>query len=303
MTARIMLTLALLLAGSPALSTTTPVSVAVSVAPQAYLVDAVGGAHVTTVSAVGPGESPHVFDPTPSQVARLATAQLYVAAGLEVEVPLLPRLRAMNAGLVVVPPPASDVRGPGCTLDHDHDHAHGHDHARIDPHYWLDPRLAAVQAEAIAEALARHAPALADTFSSRARTLGDRLVRLHDQLADILAPVRGQDLVVAHPAFGHLAATYGLEQVAVEHEGHAPSPRQLAALLERLRENGTPAVFVQPQVGQPGLRSLADAAGVELVTLDPLAYDYPANMRHMARAIAGALTSEAAPPANRDGPR
>lgn len=301
MMARSVMALALLLAGPLMVAAARPVSVAVSVAPQAYLVDAVGGAHVTTVSAVGPGESPHVFDPTPSQVARLAGAQLYVAAGLEVEVPLLPRLRAMNADLVVVPPPASDVRESGCTVDHDH--ARDHDQARIDPHYWLDPRLVAVQAEAVAEALARHTPALADTFAARARALSDRLAGLHDQLADILAPVRGQDLVVAHPAFGHLAAAYGLEQVAVEHAGHAPSPRQLAALLERLRKNGTPAVFLQPQAGQPGLRSLADAAGVELVTLDPLAHDYPANMLRMARAIAGALTAGATPPATQDGRR
>jgi hypothetical protein len=30
---------------------------------------------------------------------------------------------------------------------------------------------------------------------------------------------------VFHPAFGHFAAAYGLEQVAVEDQGHEPGPR------------------------------------------------------------------------------
>jgi zinc transport system substrate-binding protein len=264
-----------------------PLSVAVSVPPQAELVAAVGGDLVEVVVAVPPGSSPHVFDPTPQQVAQLAAARLYVATGVEVEIALLPRLRAINPGLRVIGEVAEN---------HDHDHHdarddHGHHHDGIDPHRWLDPRQAADQVQAIAGALTGLLPDQADTLAARADAEVDALMQLHAELATVLEPVRGRDLVVAHPAFGHLAAAYGLNQVAIEHAGHQPSPRHLAEVLERVRQRGTSTLFVQPQFPIDAARSLARTVQVELVTLDPLAPDLKANLRSMAGAIASALAT------------
>lgn len=259
-----------------------PLPVAVSVGPQAALVEAVGGDLVTVQVAVPPGASPHVFDPTPRQVAALASARLYVAAGVEIELQLLPRLKGVTPGLQVIGPRA-------------HGHDHDHDDGQCgDPHWWLDPREAATQVRLVAEALAGLDPAHASTYAARAETEAARCLALHEELAGILAPVRGRDLVVAHPAFGRLAA-YGLHQIAVEHEGHQPSPRQLAAVLARVRERGATTLFIQPQFPEASARGLAEAAGVSLVMLDPLAADYHENMRHMARTIAACLAPADAP--------
>ncbi|MBD3220936.1 ABC transporter substrate-binding protein [bacterium] len=272
--------LACLMLGA-ATAAAAPIAVAVSVPPQAALVEAVGGDRVAVVTAVPPGESPHAFDPTPTQVARLATCRLYVATGVEVEIQLLPRLEAVAADLTVVGPVAHAHGG------HDHDHHH-HDHP--DPHIWLDPLQAAEQVRTVGRMLARLDPAGEAGYQQREAATVERLEALHAELEMILAPVRGRDLVVAHPAFGHLAAAYGLHQIAIEHEGHQPSPRQLARVIERVRDRGASNLFVQPQFPLAAARSLARAADVELVVLDPLARDYFDNMRSMSRTIAQALT-------------
>lgn len=270
------------------LSPAAALEVAVSVAPQAALVEAVGGPWVTVHVAVPDGASPHVFDPTPREVAALAGARLYVATGVEVELQLLPRLLAMLPDLRVI--------GPAATVDPHAGHAHTADCSHDDPHLWLDPRLAAEQVQDIAAALTDLMPEHADEFTARAAAEVARLEALHAELAAILAPVRGRDMVVAHPAYGRLATAYGLEQVAVEHEGHEPSPRQLAQVLQRVRDRNATALFVQPQFSVSAARGLADAAGVSLVVLDPLARDYHANMRAMARTIAEALSGADAGP-------
>jgi len=259
---------------------TESIAVAVSVPPQAYFVEAVGGEQVQVQVAVPEDASPHTFFPTPRQVARMASARIYVAAGVEVELQLLPRLRAMTPDLVVVGEPATEHH------DHQHhDHQH-HDHP--DPHSWLDPRQAAVQVSEISEALSALLPDQAAVFADRAAAEIARLDVLHAELATILLPYRGRELLVAHPAFGHLAAAYGLHQVAVEQDGHEPTPRQLGVLMQRdLR-----TLFVQPQVSRATVASLVRSGDVAEVELNPLARDYPANMRAMARAIAGALAAE-----------
>lgn len=264
------------------------VDVAVSVAPQAALVEAVGGPWVRVQVAVPEGASPHVFDPTPREVGALAGARLYVATGVEVELQLVPRLRAMVPGLLII--------GPVATVDPHAGHDHTVDCSHHDPHLWLDPRLAAEQVGEVAVALAELLPAHAEQIAERAAAEQARLAALHDELAAILAPVHGRDLVVAHPAYGRLAAAYGLQQVAVEQDGREPSPRQLAKVLKRVRERGATALFVQPQFSLAAAQGLAEAAGVSLVVLDPLARDYHANMRTMARTIAEVLSGASAQP-------
>lgn len=248
--------------------------VAVSVPPQAYFVRQVGGERVDVVIAAPPGSSPHAFDPSPSQVARLSAARLYVATGVEIEVQLLPRLRDTCPGLEII--------GPRPSQGSDHGH-------ETDPHIWLDPKRASEQAQLIADALAILDPDHAADYLARADDLTARLDTLDAELTAILAPVRGRDLVVAHPAFGHFASAYGLHQVAVEVGGHEPSPRRLAELLERVGSRGSRVLFIQPQFPLAAAKRMETAAGLRLEILDPLAEDYMQNMRAMARTILDAL--------------
>ena len=104
-----------------------------------------------------------------------------------------------------------------------------------------------------------------------------------------LAPVRGMPLLVYHPAFGHFAAAYGLEQVAVEEGGLSPTPRHLAEILRLVRERNIGTIFAQPQFSESSARAIAREAGLKIVVLDPLARDYAANLESMAAAIAAGL--------------
>jgi zinc transport system substrate-binding protein len=274
-----------------AASAASALPVAVSILPQADLVERIGGERVRVVVAVAPGESPSSYDPTPRQLTEIAGARLYLALGVPMENHLLPRLRAGFPEIEIVDTAAGIAHR---TLEeHDHgDRAHeghgGHDddgNAELDPHVWLDPGLMQVLARHAAEALARHDPDHAGDYRSACAAYVAELDSLDRELAALLEPVRGRELFVFHPAFGYLADAYGLRQVAIEQGGLDPSPKHLAAVLDRVRAAGARAIFVQPQFSTGSARSVAREAGVSLVVLDPLARDYAANMRAMARAI------------------
>lgn len=306
-------------AGTPA------VNVVVSIPPQAYLLERIGHARVRAHVVLAPGQSPHTFQPTPQQVTRLSAARLYFTIGLPFERTIVQALADSAPRLEVVDSTAGITRRrmePGAhehdergTRAHDDPGARGHDHPgapedadsdapgrthlvagrppddaeSLDPHVWLDPRLAARMADNMRAALGRADPAHAAEFDAGCAALQRDLADLHARLLQKLAPFRGGAVLVFHPAFGYFTDAYGLEQVPVEVEGKSPGARQIAALVARARAAGARVLFTQPQFSSQAAAAVAAEIGAEVVTIDPLARDYLANMEAMADAIAHTL--------------
>ena len=76
--------------------------VCVSIPPQKYFVERVGGDAVEVVVMVGPGESPHTYEPKPSQLRAMSRADLFFTIGATFESAWMGRFRAANPSLSVV---------------------------------------------------------------------------------------------------------------------------------------------------------------------------------------------------------
>jgi zinc transport system substrate-binding protein len=287
-------------APSPATSDAdaSAITVFVSILPQAQFVERIGGTHVKVDVLVGPGESPHSYEPSTSQMQALGKAKLFFRIGVPFEDGLLPKVESTFKQLDVV-----DTR-QGITLrqmesgeeeaeEHEHDrgheHEHEHEHGGSDPHIWLSPRLVAVQAGTIADALCRIDPAHADEYRANLAAFRTELAELDARLAEVMAPLKGQEILVFHPAFGYFTDAYGLRQVPAEIEGKEPAAKDLAALIKRARERHVRVIFVQPQFSTRSAEALAQAIGGSVVALDPLARDYVDSMMTLARTVREAL--------------
>ncbi len=271
-----------------------PVLAVVSILPQAYFVDRIGGDWAQSVTLTPPGHSPETYQVTPRQMDLLGRAHIYFRIGMPFETPLASRLEATCPQLMIV-----DTRAgvSMLTMDgHNHDHSHhdGHDCSDDgnDPHIWLDPQRVHIQARTIAEALIAVAPQHEATFRANLASFSAALDALHGRLDTVLAPVRGATIYVFHPDMGYLADAYGFHQKAIEHEGKSPGARRLYALLDEIKAAKVSAIFVQPQFAVREVATIAETADVEIVLIDNLAYDYIENMEHMARAIAASIQTE-----------
>ncbi len=274
--------------GSP---TDAPVSACVSIPPQAFLLERIGGERIVLEVLVGPGQSPHTYEPTPAQMVALERADLYFRIGVSFEDTLIGRIEQTMPALEIV-----DLRD-NIELRHLPTHAHGPDqdhvsHGEKDPHIWLDPKLMTVQARTVADALSRADPDGADLYEGALNSLIDDIEQLDETLHELLAPVRGRQMFVFHPAFGYFAEAYGLEQVAIEVEGKEPGARQLQGIVEQARDREVKAIFVQPEFSQVAARAVAREIGAEVVIIDPLARDYLQNMHQIARKVSEALGGE-----------
>lgn len=263
--------------------------VAVTIPPQADLVERIAGDRVRVEIAVPPGQDPHAFSPSPRQVMELGRAAVFFRIGMPLEDQLLPRLgdasmRIVDTAADVHRRAFADGEGPPCE-GHHHGHSHeghGHDcqaHAgHPDPHVWLAPALLAVQADRISEALCDVDPAGAELYRANLQKLKERLDEVEAEIAAMLAPHRGQAFYVFHPSFGYFADAYGLRQMAVELEGKSPSPRQLRTLIAQAKADHVKVIFVQPQFDQRSAESIASAIGGSVVEIDPLRKNVIDNM-------------------------
>ena len=276
-----------------------PVLAFVSILPQQYFIERIGGDLVQVQVLVKPGQSPATYRVTPRQMDQLGRADVYFRIGVPFERSLLPKIKAVRPDLLIV-----DTREGVDLLDmaspHTHDvsqepaHLETEEHAEEvfwgkDPHIWLDPVRVKIQARTIAETLIALSPAEKKRFGTNLRAFCKELDALHKKLGARLAPFRGKTFYAYHPAYGYFADAFGLRQEAVEQEGKGPGLRSTEAIVTCMKQEGIRTLFVQPQFSQRQAAAIAARAGATVVPLDPLALDYPGNLQAMADAVARAL--------------
>jgi zinc transport system substrate-binding protein len=250
-----------------------------------WLVEQVGGESVEVSALVGPGQSPATYEPTPRQMATLTDSRLYVRVGVPFERAWLDRITAASPGMSVL-----DLR-EGLKLrameSSGHRHGEGPGREALDPHVWTSPTNLIHMARVLRDRLIELDPERESAYRRNHQRLVCELEALDHEIRDRLEVVGAKRFLVYHPSWGYFADTYGLEQIPIEHEGKAPGPRSLAALVERARAENLDTILVQRQFDQRTAQTLADAIGARVRTVDPLAYDLPESLRQVADYIAG----------------
>ena len=102
-----------------------PINVYVSIPPQEWVVQEVGGTLVKTDVVLGKGQDPHTFEPSPRQLTGLVKADLYFTAGMTFEKHITEKLDQSGSGPKIVDMVQDVNKIP--MSDHDHDDHDGHD--------------------------------------------------------------------------------------------------------------------------------------------------------------------------------
>lgn len=255
-----------------------------SIPPQTGLAKAICGDRAEVCTLVGEGQSPHSYEPTTRQLAKLREADAYFAIGVPFEKRLLDKIASLYPELPII-----DTHENLTLLYMDDQHHEEQDENGLemkDPHVWLSPTNALAISKSMTLTLLRLDPVNAETYQANFEKLAARLQQLDEEIRSVLAPCRGCRFYVFHPSFGYFADAYGLEQVSVEIDGKSPSPRQLGALIEQALADDVHVIFVQRQFPASSAKAVADAIKGKVVQLDPLAEDVVANLRQIAESIA-----------------
>ncbi len=258
--------------------------------PMQYLADRVGGARVTVTNLTMPGAEPHDLELTPRQVAAVSVDDLVLyLRGFQPAVDAAVDAEAANTSLDLasVPGPQRGRTDEGFVIPAG---------TTADPHVWLEPLRFAGLGDAVADRLVQIDPEGAELYRSNAAGLRADLTTLDAEFRQGLADCTRVELVTSHDAFGYLARTYGLRQVAIT--GLTPdaeaSSGRLAEIAQQVRADGVTTIFFEELVSPRVAQSLAREVGARAVELSPLegpprSGDYLSQMRLNLRTLQEAL--------------
>ena len=269
--------------------------VTVSIVPQAYFVERIGGEHVAVQVMVEPGQSPHTYEPKPEQLVALSQSNVYFSIGVSFEDAWLERIAAASPGMLLVDTAAGIERRYIEAHDHgddDDDHEEDYEGENLDPHIWLSPRLVKIQARHMADALAELDPEHAQEYRDNLVAFEAEIDALDAEIRQQLAGLTSAKFLVFHPSWGYFADEYGLEQVAIEMGGQEPSAAELAQLIALAREEGIRVVFAQPEFSTRSAEVIAQEIDGRVLLINPLALDWAENLREVARTVAEVLGEE-----------
>lgn len=269
-------------ANSTAANAGDTINIFVSILPQKYLVERIGGNRVNVSVMVKPGLSPETYEPTPKQMAELHEARLYFRIAVPFESVWIKRIRDLNPQINIIECCGDlELAGPA---QQNHDRFSGR-YAK-DTHVWTSPKNAIVLAGIIKSALSGYDPGSSEYYSANHSVLVNDLDSLDAFIRKELANISNPYFIVSHPAWGHYAEAYGLEQISIERHGAEVRAKELSRLIEFARQQDIHTVFVQKQFNTASARTLAREINGKIVELDPLAEDYLNNLRYVTQAIA-----------------
>lgn len=264
------------------------INAVVSILPEKTFVEAIGGDKVNVALMVQPGNSPHTYEPKPSQMVSVAKADLYFAIDVEFEDVWLPKFMNLNNQMKIVDI-AEHVEKMHMTHAHGgHDSHDEHGHDGEDPHIWTSPGNVKIIAHNIYAALSSFDPQNADYYKVNLQRFLTSIDKTDVTLKEIFSTLKqSRTFMVFHPSWGYFAKAYNLEQIAVEVEGKSPKPRELVHLIKEAKEEKVTAIFTQPEFSDSSAKIIANELGIPVVKATPLAPNWSENLISIAKTIAG----------------
>ncbi|MFW9906282.1 MAG: metal ABC transporter substrate-binding protein [Candidatus Thorarchaeota archaeon] len=208
-------------------------------------------------------ENPHTYDPAPSEVAAVASADLFIQFGLS-------GLEPWVDSVLQSSPPANILTLINVSIDEymEYDAIIG----KKNPHVWMSPVNAKNMTFKIYQAFEQLLPESNKTLYSNyilyQEELEDLLKRI-DQAQEVL---NGTKVVVHHPAFLYFFDLLGLKRIGAieEVEGAEPSAAHIADLTEKMLQEKCKLIINQPQLAKEDVEALALDTDSEIAELTPL---------------------------------
>ncbi|MCW8931010.1 MAG: zinc ABC transporter substrate-binding protein [Gammaproteobacteria bacterium] len=258
-----------------------PIEVFVSILPQQYIVERIGGELVNVNVMVKPGQSPETFEPSPKMMSLYSSSDVYFTIGLPFEQVWIDRVASLNDAISIVQTQASSEFLIKEELEH-----HGHEaHHSWDPHTWLSPVMFLEQAKIVLNELKLLSPKNKSIFLNNYNKLEEEVKVINNEFLALFKLNNKKNFITFHPAFSYFAKEYGLTQISIEVEGKEPSAKQIAQVIDRIKNENVSYILIEKQFNQVIPKTIAKSVGAQLLILDPLALDYFVNMRDIAHKI------------------
>lgn len=250
---------------------------AVSIGPQAALLEALAGDDYEVVTLLPRGADPESYDPTPAQRRSVADARAFFTTGA------FPFEQTVAASLPADVPVVDGSEGIEMIYG---THGGADNHSHPDPHIWTSVRNLRTMAAGMASQLAALNPAHSDIYRQRLDSLEAVLDSIDTAFADRLAAAPSRAFAVRHPSLSYFARDYGLRQHALGTEGKELSTPGLRRVIDAASADSVKVFFVDSPDQTERVGAVADGIGARVVAVNLLEPDWQSQLTRVVDAIA-----------------
>ena len=257
--------------------------VVTTVSPITSIVENIGGTRIRLEGIIPEGVNSHTFEPAP-YVARLMTeADLFILNGLFLEEPALNMAEANKKDDAVILSLGDKTVTPE---QWQFDFSFPATEGRPNPHLWPNPILALKYAELVRDELSRLDPDNAGYYSTNYDAFEVKIEELDRGIAASVQTIaeNNRRLLTYHDSWAYFALRYGMSVIgAIQPSDFSePSARDVAELIDQLRELDLPAIFGSEVFPSPVMEQIAKEGGARFI--DQLRDDdlpgKPGDLRH-----------------------
>ena len=250
----------------------TRLKVVTTVSPITSIVENIGGSRILLEGVVPEGVNSHTFEPTPSMAKLMADADLIIINGLFLEEPTLALAESNKRDEAVILSLGDQTVTPE---EWQFDFTFPESAGQPNPHLWPDPNLGLRYAELVQDQLAAMDPDNATYYADNLERFRSRVNQMDQAIRTAVAtiPEPNRKLLTYHDSWAYFAKQYGMEVIgAVQPSNFSqPSVREVAQLIDQVKDLGLPAVFGSEVFSSDVLEAIASEANAQFV--DDLADD------------------------------
>lgn len=238
--------------------------VVTTVAPLTSIAATIGGDRVRVTGLVPEGTNSHTFEPPPSAAEVLSEADLILVNGLKLEDPtaeLATENKRKDATIVAL---GDRVLPRGEWI---FDFSFPEKDGKPNPHLWTDPNYAVRYAEVIAAEYARRDPDGTATYDANLAAFRTSAGALGAAMVEAGKTVARKELLTYHDGYAYFARDFGWTVLGAIQPSNfeEPTPREVTALIEQIKERKVPAIFGSEVFPSTVLAQIGNATGAKYV--------------------------------------
>ena len=243
-------------------------TVAASTGIWADVTEQVAGDDASVEQVIPDATSPHEFQLSAQDRAKIEDSLLLVYNGADLEAGI--PIDEIDVPKFAVADHVGELERFRPAGSREHPTPEEEEQGGVDPHVWMDPSRVAAALPALAGALAEADPDHADGYRSRAASYAAELRQLDAEVAGAVStiPAQNRKLVTSHDAMGYFADRYGFEVLATPFPATGPeaeaSAQTIKEVEDAVRSSGVPTIFAQETDDPEVLERIANETGVAI---------------------------------------
>jgi len=229
----------------------------------------VGQEKIDLILLVPEGVEPHDWEPTIQDIQNMQQADLIFINGIGFE-SWVNNVHFINSKIQIIDTSVGIKIKNNKTLEINEFKSNADSNS--DPHIWLNPKMAQIQVQNIANALSKNDPENQDYYQKNARSYINELELLDNEIRNELSKCN-RNFIASHNAFSYFADEYGLVQHAIINSNDPeiePTSKTLEKIINLARKNDINVIFTEEGIDPKTSQIITNEIGGKVLVLSPL---------------------------------